>query len=541
MNLRNLFTTVAAILLPAIIMPASAQNPGKTFKPATFPSVAVSLPASGLAHAAEADIITEAEGTSVTYSRSSTAIAPFDDLPSETLDFGFAGIIVFADNGDVYLKNPFSQIPTNSFLKGKLEDNHISITLPQHVMSLYDEDEDYTYQLYAHMLTLSDDGTQIIKAPDQTLSLSKKDDGSWVMDGGHILGMTYKNGNWTGFGERAMVYSPLTDKPAEIPAGLTFETMALTYSNTGHFVKFAVDGDKCYLKDLLYSKDGGMDAVVGTVTEKGLSFPSGQYIGVNNDNSYLTYFYGGDIERHFDETTGTTATIFNELDALEFTANPDGSYSAAGTALFTPFTDLRNEYLWCMEYYEAPVLRKNDVTSFVPAAPSIVDVQYHPSYGFGWFTMDIPSLNVDGMILDSRNLYYNVFIDGEVFTLYPDEYHMLLEEITDLPYDFTDAHDGLQGDITVIGSIHNIMLFMEGIENVGVQSFYVDENGKEYRSELVSRPLAGIGSAIADSAVAVEETFTDLTGRNVKAPQNGLYIRTVRYSDGTVRSFKELR
>lgn len=152
-------------------------------------------------------------------------------------------------------------------------------------------------------------------------------------------------------------------------------------------------------------------------------------------------------------------------------------------------------------------------------------------------TFDIPALNADGMLLDTEKLYYNIYINDAKFTLNPNDYLMLDEEITDIPYLFTDAHDGMLGDITIEGQKHTFILFDEGIEAVGVQSFYVD-NGKTYYSPLVNNKVTGIDDAAIDNSPVVEETYTDLAGRSVTDPGHGLYIKTVRRADGNVESFK---
>lgn len=157
--------------------------------------------------------------------------------------------------------------------------------------------------------------------------------------------------------------------------------------------------------------------------------------------------------------------------------------------------------------------------------------------GFGYVTFDIPMLNTDGMLLDSNKLYYNVYINGDKFTLYPDEYHMLKEEITDIPYDFTDAHGGLNGDITIEGSLRTFILFSEGIESVGAQSFYVDGD-KVYYSKLVEENVSGAINDVKQDTTIVEETYIDLAGRRVITPEKGVYIKRVKMADGSVKSDK---
>jgi len=484
------------------------------------------------------DVITDPNGTAVIYNRSSYSIAPIGDQPMETEDYGFAGVIVTSDNGEVFLKNPFSMFLTDSYIKGTLCEGQITIQLPQHVMTLVDE-ELGTFELYARMLTLDEETGDIVEAPEQTLTLSNYD-GLWICEDEYILGLTFDDGMWCGFGEMALCYAPIEDEVAKVPENAKFEQWAMTYDGIGHFVDIATDGNQCYVKNMLPTVKGELAPVTGTISNTGIDVTSGQYLGVNEDISYLTYLYGGKMKHYFDPDYNMEMEQFIQGEGMHFTLREDGSYTTENTAYLTPFTDLENEYIWSMAYYEKPVLRKNDIKTFQPANPSVVAYNYYPSYRFGYAELFIPMLNVDGMLLDSSKLYYNFYMDGQLVTFTPDEYMLLQEDITDVPYSFVDAPDD-QGDIKVNGARHTIMVFYDGIETVGVQTLYKADNGDVYKSDIVTSATTGILQPNAAAGEIASESFTDLAGRKVLNPGKGLYIRTVRYTDGSVRNYKEFR
>ncbi len=244
---------------------------------------------------AVSDKITDPAGTVTVYSRSSLAIEPVNDVPMETVDYGFAGVMVTGDNGDVYLKNPFCLFPTDTYLKGTITDDKISIELPQNFASVNDEDE--VVELYAYLLDFSEDGTKMIPTENQTLTFVKEGE-SWVMTGDAILGLTLENAEWQGFGELDMRYDPVNAEAAKMPDGATPSAdWILVYDGQGHSVEMAVEGDKCYLNNFFKTETGSVAPLVGTKTGNTLTFPSGQYLGIDEDNSYLTYFYACD-ERH---------------------------------------------------------------------------------------------------------------------------------------------------------------------------------------------------------------------------------------------------
>ncbi len=482
------------------------------------------------------DVITNPSGTAVTYSRSSYAIAPLGDQPMETEDYGFAGVIVTGDNGEVFLKNPFSQFLTGSYLKGTLSDGKITIQLPQHIMTLVD-DELGTFELYARMLTIDEEVGDIVEAPEQTLTLSNND-GFWICEDEYILGLTFDDGMWCGFGEMALCYAPIEDEVAQAPENAEFEQWAMTYDGIGHFVDITIDGNKCYMKNFMPTDNGELAPVTGTISDAAIDVASGQYLGVNEDISYLTYLYGGETNRYFDPNYNMDMEQFIPGEGIHFTLSEDGSYTTDNTAYLTPFTDLESEYIWSIASYEKPMLRKNDITTCQPANPSVAAYEYYPQYGFGYAELFIPMLNVDGMLLDSSRLYYNFYMDGQLVTFTPDDYMLLEENITDVPYSFVDAPND-QGDIKVNGATHTIMIFQEGIESVGVQTLYKAIDGEVYKSDIVTSGTTGIQQPDTASVEIASENFTDLAGRQVLNPGKGLYIRTVRYADGSVRNYKE--
>ncbi|MBD5356439.1 MAG: hypothetical protein HDR88_05470 [Bacteroides sp.] len=484
-------------------------------------------------------IIDNPVGEREVYSRSSVSVVPIGGTPMETEDYGFAGVLVFGENGEVYLKNPFSQFVTGTYIEGVTETSTkndspdiLTFELPQ-LVSVYEDDGDY-YDLYACMLSFSEDGEELETSESQQLEF-RLIDGSWVMsDPEAILGLTFDDASWTGFAEMQMTYSPITDKTAEVPDNLAYEKWMITYGNEGHYVDVAIDGENCYVKNFLPTSEDTLVPMVGKWSDEGMSFTSPQYLGVNEDTSYLTYFYGGGIERV--ELEDAILTSFVPVEEMQFRLTDDGAYASDETALFTPFKDIKSEYFWFESIFEAPTLKKSETIDFVPANPSVVDYRYYPSFDFGYVSFEIPMLNNDGMILNTDNLYYNVYLDGEILEFDNDEYHLFEEKMIDIPYNFEDGVNG-SGDIKLEGSKHTIMLFREGLEELGIQSFYVDESGTRYYSDLITSFISGVESISTDKEISGIKYY-DLTGREISNPVNGIYLRTLHFSDGTLLTHK---
>ena len=482
------------------------------------------------------DVITSPEGESKLYSRNSISVMPMGDTPMQTEDYNFAGVMVFGENGEVYLRNPFSQFITGSYLEGRVvktdEGESLVFELPQQVM-VYEADGEY-YDLFACMLTFSDDGETVETAVDQDLVFVKVDEGWAMADPDAIIGMTFDDSVWTGFAEMQMVYTPVVDSVADIPDGLEYEPWMLTYGNEGHFVDLAIDGDKCYLKNMLDTSEKSLAPISGVVTEYGFSFSSPQFLGVNEDNSYLTYFFAGEVKVTYLEDINSTVRTFIPADSMNFNLAEDGVYKSDASAMFTPIPDMDNDYFWSMGVVELPSMQKSVAHDLTPANPSVVDYRYYPNYMFGYVSFEIPMLNTEGQILDTSNLYYNVYLDGELLEFTDDEYPLFKKSMTEIPYDFEDGRDGA-GDIKLEGSKHTVMLYREGLDEVGVQSYYVDENGNRYYSELVTALTANVDSTV-DSVAAddvAEISYFDISGRKVDSPVRGIYVKVVRLKNGS--------
>ena len=64
--------------------------------------------------------------------------------------------------------------------------------------------------------------------------------------------------------------------------------------------------------------------------------------------------------------------------------------------------------------------------------------------------------------------------------------------------------------------------------------------------QLLNQPVKGhIGNTavneISDNKAVASTIYFDLTGRMVANPTSGIYVKVVRYTDGSQRSFKVLK
>lgn len=111
---------------------------------------------------------------------------------------------------------------------------------------------------------------------------------------------------------------------------------------------------------------------------------------------------------------------------------------------------------------------------------------------------------------------------------------MIPEEMTEIPYNFTDSYD-----VYSSGDAKTIFLHAPSFDNVKIISTYTVD-GEAHQS--AAGGLAAITDVTDDNDSDVIETiYTDLLGRRVAAPVAGqIMIKKTVHADGSVRVSKEI-
>jgi hypothetical protein len=185
-------------------------------------------------------------------------------------------------------------------------------------------------------------------------------------------------------------------------------------------------------------------------------------------------------------------------------------------------------------YEGAVILREPDDVSLEPKAA------YDLKLDVGWdesilnFTFD--GENNEGWPLDRDALFYRIYFEGEVFTFSHYDYWSLEEPTDEIGFDQIVLDEAGYADVYYYRGTRYVYFYFEA-ENPGVQTIYREEDGTEHCSEIVYVDPASVGNITANRQV-VSTTYTDLSGRQVVEPHNGLYIKTVNYSDGSRKTTK---
>ncbi|MBO4612717.1 MAG: hypothetical protein J5671_06050 [Bacteroidaceae bacterium] len=309
-------------------------------------------------------------------------------------------------------------------------------------------------------------GPEYIAGSDDGSTLSENIEFSYDAENGILTAVTpyvFENGATDKVSAYTFWYQAVFSKsePAApevvvLPEGAVAEDFVMSYTDSDDAaastpVKVAVVDNNVYVQGISnYLPEAW---VVGTKEGNAITFPAMQYMG-----EYYTYgssyaFYNGEAVFTYDAEAGT--------------------YTAEGEI----YGVLADQYY--DGHYFNPILKKITEKAGVPATPAISEVgdtQYGPA-----MTFNIPLEDVEGNTLVPSKLSYLVFSDVEgvvdTVTFSPDYYEKLTEEMTVIPYGFTEDYDFYAGMIYL-----NMPEYVYW-NRIGIQSIYTG-GGEVNKSEI---------------------------------------------------------
>lgn len=499
--------------------------------------------------AAEDEVIKVApQGRVVKYSYAGTVVSNPNYELQVYQDAGGVGEGVFCDNGDVYLKNvviPF--VYSDSYIKGHIEKDEIVFTFPQLIhKEFWDMGNGNTGYDYSYLNICKRTGTgamldyTIVDNPAQN-TIRLKLDGDvikWqsVDDGSYMIAVTSQN-DWKWNGIYNFVATPFDGEFVEAPENLVTEEYEMIFSGQYRKIQVGFDNNDIYMKNL--SQYAPNAWVKGTIEGDKAIFKANQYMGINDEFRHYAYFMpASPVQVEINGKKDLMLEIADEI-AFNYNAETKGMQSSYVFVINT-----NKEFIRYYQAFEDPIIRKpkTQVDSYVPANPTIISYyDLDPLYGQfsddGSITFTVPYLSIADDILNTKNLYYRIYIDGDPWEFYADEYQGIryeynMDSLIDIPYDFDDTQDFIANGTYHMVYLHNL----HGIESIGVQSIYL-LNGEQYESEVIYYDDSKV-EAVESEAGVVAETYYDINGLRVNNPENGLFIRRAVLSDGSIKTSK---
>lgn len=452
--------------------------------------------------------------------------------------------IVWCSNGEVYIQNPVANYSTGTFAKGTYADGKITVELPQCIGSYYDTDGTMKDMYLNKLEEVEQDGEKyymICYPEDNYLEYDVDDAGNVKLNLGnsadydvttgnnpkYLVGVTYSNEPhalqvWSGYGDTFETWNIIDNgEPVTPPADAVMQEWAFETLGKKSIVQVAVDGNDVYVDGFISYMKGYW--FKGTMEDGKITFPTNQYMGKNEWDQFY-YFMAARI--FVDETSEWNQ--YEPIDKVTLVYNPEtGMYTAQEDETFIVSTSKENISATAIAENPSMWQQTPEMFKAKPLNPSLTNCLNNP--GISTLEWDIPNENEKGAILSGNKMYYNLYVDGELYTFTPEEYPLFTEPTTDVPYEASNYYD-----IYVYNTSHTIYLKKDIAETVALQSFYVDEDGTKYASDLVTENVldTGIGK-VEGGKQAVSTEYFNLSGVKTTRPTAGMYIMKTKYNDGT--------
>lgn len=438
---------------------------------------------------------------------------------------GAASKLVIAEDGSVYLYNPVVGFITKSWLKGSIdkETNIVTFKLPQTIFAdVINDDEGFPYTEYniACKMKYNYELSTFLATPeDQELKFSWDGKKLTMLDD-QFLGVASTDGTWYGIGDETKNYEVLEDKvaaPEKAGEDLSFMMKYTTKEDEEKAlpVTVQVEGNNIFVKGLTENVPEGW--IKGEIDGNKVTFSNKQYLGYDEENNRYDYFVA--LDKNNEMMNSVTMTY----DPMDMTMT--------STDLLT--VNYGKNRVNTIDYFNAPTFYQWEETAAAPAAPVIKNCT--PEDGdYSWFTVTLPTKSEDGIDLKIDNIYYNIYYDDELFTFTTSPYSTFDKDMSDIPFEYSDYGYF----ITKEGNDRIIYTYKKGFKKIGVQCFYLDGENKLKSKMAVWGETDGIDSVAAGEGTTT--TWTDLSGREVKSPSKGIFIKTQKTADGTVKVSKQL-
>ncbi|MBR5170575.1 MAG: hypothetical protein IKW85_08400 [Muribaculaceae bacterium] len=537
----TLIALVAALLIPS--MAAAQRMPVKSnMRLSQFKA-----PAAAPARAEEEPIMDTPEGTLYDnmYAQSFAYGLGWGDIYIQNVDGGI-GKVVEGTDGNLYIYNPISQgyiwFSILPWIKAESAgDGKYVVKLPQLYIL------DYGDPYYAYCMHYDEDEGMPVVEEEGEIEFTWEN-GVLTQLGDKYIGLCDATADWFYMADQHIVYAPQTDESITLSGDdMYIQSYTLTYlsdptdltKTKETVVSVAIDGEDIYMGNL--NNNNPDSFIKGTLVDGKATFPTRQYLGVDAYYNGHIYVLTGDAFVDT-ETYGTPVFNYNLNNEIVFNVDEDARNIVAEWPA-AMVTNVGPTTLSIINDYVAPALVAFDEVAAVPATPVFTDDDLTVNNASGWAVLHftIPTVDVDGNKLNENKLFYNIYLDGEVFTFDPEDYIGLSSAMTDIPYKF---EDNINFDIYMSGNgRHTVYIYTTDFDKVGVQSIYT-AGDEVNRSEVVyvdNPNLSGINE-IANGAQVVGIRYFDLTGRELPtAPATGLYLQLATYSDGTTTATKVMK
>ncbi len=452
--------------------------------------------------------------------------------------------MVEGDDGFVYLNHMASEYPVDTWTRFERDGNTLVMEGVQAIYMEYDDYYDEEFIVYLAPMKLEVDennrGTFVV-TDDCRFVLNVGEDGSLTSaDPQMLLGVCVHTldedleGNdvwiWKGFGDRDIKMAPADGKLVTLPEGLDVRNWVMFDGYMKNFVQVAIDGEDFYVNGVDRSLPDAW--VKGKIADGKVIFPSGQYLGADMEIYYYSYFCGAEFFDEEDEE-GEKYRACSYADSAIFAYDAEAEKLTMERGYIINSTPEKLFPLYFYEDVSIEVQHRNPEAA--PEAP--YDLEFFESNWGNSVWFQLPNIDVDGNILLVSNLYYEIYVNGELqsFDIFDEAGNAEKTSLIPYLYDDWDSFWVASED----PKDHTVYLYNDGdVIYIGIRSVYINENGEEVYSEMAYWGEPDSKEEVLGERVPVLVKWFDLQGRPMQEKGNGVSIRVATYSDGTVESRK---
>lgn len=518
----------------------SAQSPLQSLSPTILEkSTTVS---SGHKAPEASEIIYEAPaGRHVIMNCESMSTFPFFGSIYQSPDIAVAKDVVFGDDGYIYIKNILSGIATDTWIKGLLWGERVYFTFPQPVLNDPTYGVSSIYKL-VYKEWEEEGQTHATYEPDVTQSIFfTYKDGKLIMQDDCMIGLCLDvedsegqtTVGWGGYGEQVMYMEEFDGVPQSVPEGINTESFVFFWDNFGSsvgcYLKGVITDTDVYIADLFGNGEGVLH---GTIDGDIVTFKSNQYLGIYSN--HLTYFMPGHYD--LDESSESYGQMIHD-EEMKFVLDREAASLEQKDPKQYILLNAGNEQVYYTQSFTGCKFAKGSVpATATPAAPIQLcpEAQSDPEIPFTYFlSYVLPVVSVDEELLPTDRLLYTVFADGK-----PVKWASL-DDSQYIPYDTT-----VEKEIYAHGDFHFLYLTDPYIDIIGMQQFYVTDDGELMPSEMTQVYADGSGDADVESIEADNEIesieYFGIDGMRYEKMQKGLNIIRVTYTNGNSVTMKHM-
>jgi hypothetical protein len=485
--------------------------------------------------------------------RAKSAVTPEGDPVQYVFsDYYYSAVPVMgsksADGSKIYFDNMFVYIFNNgqAWVQGNISTDGTSVTFPGDIAIAELTAEGVSYPVYPVELITDEEGNVtdvkdlvFVKdgekiyieddpdAPTRTLALCALDeDGSFL----GYFDYTY-----------VMAYEPYTGRTdlVELPEGAQPEDYIYQSYVAGLFgASLAIEQGLVYINGSdvymnLLTSGYGEAWVKGTIDGNKATFPGDQYVDCGNFLVFQPFYTDGTTDEEGYLYTYPCDLVLNyDAEKNVFTmAEEEGKDLYNG--LFTQDGGL---YTYSFDL----LIGKPTDAAATPTDPYNLEMEWDEDYGQYALFYNLDPISTEGDFLNLNNLAYYIYLDGEQYTLTPDVFSRLTEEMDLIPFTFTDGWDISTGYFYVAEPLAT-SLGIQAVYTVGEVVNYSNVVSVDVEGNVTTEPAPqvvpdGISNVTAKQVSGVE--IYDVQGRKLSAPQQGVNIVKLVAADGSSKAVK---